>query len=138
MTYQPMRVTVAQRADSLPGTPVVLECASPGGPWVAVFEDDGETGYFYAVDLEFDPEKPIVDALGVYNVDELPRRLRLVEVGWSDDGSKAMLRVDQHPEAVFDFTARRGWCRSGFPARTHTGWSDHPHAWDDAALDLFR
>ena len=49
-----------------------------------------------------------------------------------------MLRLDQHPVAVYDFAARRGWCRSGFPVRTTTGWTAFEHRWDDAALDLFR
>jgi hypothetical protein len=138
MTYQPIRLRVVAAHDSRPGEPVVLEGASPAGRYTTVFEDDGETGYFYAVDLEWPAESPIVDALGVYNVDQVPGRVRLVEVGWSDDGTKAMLRLDQHPVAVYDFAARRGWCRSGFPPRTTSGWTSFGHAWEDEALDLFR
>lgn len=138
MTYRPMRVRVVASHDSRPGEPVVIEGPSPAERFTTVFEDDGLTGYFYAVDPDWPADTPIVDALGVYNVDEVPTRLRLVELGWSDDGLKAMLRLDQHPVAVYDFAARRGWCRSGFPPRTGTGWSDFGHRWEDEALDLFR
>ena len=34
------------------GTPLVVEGPSPEGDFAAVFEDDGETGYFYALDRE--------------------------------------------------------------------------------------
>ena len=35
----------------VPGKPTVVDSASPAGCWAAVFEDDGETGYLYALDL---------------------------------------------------------------------------------------
>ena len=40
---------------------------SPGGHYSAVFEDDGETGYFYAMDLNR-TDQMILDAVQIYNV----------------------------------------------------------------------
>jgi hypothetical protein len=55
---------VAQDAFS-PGTPTTIEAPSPSVPLAVVFEDDGDTGYFYALELE-DRDNPIVDALHIY------------------------------------------------------------------------
>jgi hypothetical protein len=43
---------------------------SPGGPFSAFFDDAGEAGYFYAVDLTAD--KLILDVLPVYDVRSAP------------------------------------------------------------------
>jgi hypothetical protein len=48
---------------------------------------------------------------------------------------KAVVVLNRRPQAVFDFAARRGYSRSNFPAPAQ-GWSGH--AWDDAAINLFR
>ena len=54
-------------AESVVGEPFVLSAPAPSSPYEAVFEDDGETGYFYGLDTR-NEEDPIVDALHVYNV----------------------------------------------------------------------
>ena len=48
------------------GTGCVLQGPSPNGAGAAVFEDDGDTGYFYALDT--DGQSAIVDALHVYDI----------------------------------------------------------------------
>ena len=100
--------------------------------------DYGETptGQLALVDLPLLERAEGVD--GCADVDAFKAARPDVKLGWSDDGLKAMLRLDQHPVAIYDFAARRGWCRSGFPPRTGTGWSDFGHRWEDEALDLFR
>jgi hypothetical protein len=121
------------------GEPTVVEGASPTPPFVVVFEDDGTTGYFYALDMTR-TENPIVDALLIYDVanvtdKHLPSKIRLV---WSQDDKKAALLINGNPHAIFDFEARRGYCRTGFPPPAATGWTKHGHAWDDKAQELFR
>jgi hypothetical protein len=49
------------------GTPTVIEAMAPDGDFGAVFEDDGETGYFYALDFACGAT-PIVDAIHIYAV----------------------------------------------------------------------
>jgi hypothetical protein len=44
-------------------------------PFATVFEDDGETGYFYAMDLR--REEQIVDAVHIYNVASMVDRQRV-------------------------------------------------------------
>lgn len=94
-----------------------------------MFEDDGASGYFYARDGE-----SILDALQIYAASEHSGTATL-QVAWADDGLKAVLVIDRHPKAVFDFAARHGYSRTNFPAPAE-GWSGH--AWDDAAISLFR
>ena len=121
------------------GRKVVIEGPSSTSPFVAVFEDDGETGYFYALDTSRE-ENPIVDALHIYDVEsvtdrDLPSTAQII---WSFDGLKAALLINDYPHAIFDFEARRGCCRDGFPPpASDAGWSPSGHDWDDAALEPF-
>jgi hypothetical protein len=47
--------------------PAIVEAVAPDSPFAAVFEDDGSTGYFYALDIRV-PDQQIQDALQVYSV----------------------------------------------------------------------
>ena len=109
------------------GTPLVIEGPSPEGDFAAVFEDDGETGYFYALDRERLVD-PILDAVCIYDVAEVEGRAQphLLHIIWSPDQTQAALLIDQHPQAVFDFSEKRGYCRTGFPDPIpEHGWSRH-------------
>lgn len=110
-------------------TTVISE--SHDGPHGAVFEDDGETGYFYALDLREDQK--IVDAVHIYNVAAVADRNlpSEVEILWSAEGTKAMLRINQYPHAIFDFNSRLGACRTAFPPPGTQG----PEAWSRPTLD---
>lgn len=127
---------VAEQAITI-GQPAVVEGPSPHAHFGIVFEDDGTTGYLYALDFSRD-DNPIVDAMHIYKVDQVVCRYEpsLVQLVWSRDGFKAALIVNQYPHAIFDFEARRGYCRTGFPASAFE-WTECDHAWDDKALDLF-
>jgi hypothetical protein len=119
------------------GKPVVLECPSPTAKYSVVFEDDGDTGYFYGLDLSLEGPTPIVDAVHIYDVKQVTDRKKpcAFEVIWSKDGLKAGLLINGYMHAVFDFEARKGWCRTGFPpGSTYTP----THHWDDAALAHFK
>jgi len=116
------------------GTPTVLEVDAPIAPYKVVFEDDGETGYFYAVDMSRPQESQILDAVSIYSVADVTRRSKAatVRVRWSRDGKRAALFLNSEPQAVFDFGAKRGYARSNFPS-TST-WSVAGHAWSDSAI----
>lgn len=121
------------------GTPVVFQGDSPDKRFSAVFEDDGDTGYFYALDSR-EGGNPIRDALHIYNSAGVNDRDRpsSVKVSWSEDCEAVLLLINDYLHAVFDFRVRRGWCRSGFPPYAVGGsWSEQGHEWDDAALELF-
>jgi hypothetical protein len=115
---------------------VTIESHSPSEPYATVFEDDGDTGYFYALDLR-DPQNPVRDAVHIYNVASVTDRKvpSTVQIVWSTDGIKAGLIINRYPHAVVDFQARRAVCRSGFPPPLGVGgWSGHD--WDDSAVGL--
>lgn len=119
------------------GAETLVDSVSPQGRYAVVFEDDGTTGYYYALDTDKEGN-PIVDALHIYDVAsvadrETPSDLQIV---WSADGLKSALVINDCPHAVFDFEARRGYCRSGYPP--DEGWTQYGHEWDDAALELFK
>ena len=120
------------------GQPAVYPCNSPANSFSVVFEDDGDTGYLYAYDRSR-PESPILDALHIYNVAAVTDRERpsTLQVAWSDDGLKAVAILNRSPHAVFDFEARRGYCRTNYPP-PDPAWTSHGHAWDDAAIHLFQ
>ena len=74
-----------------------------------------QTGYFYA--LETKPVQAIVDGLHIYDVanvidKEKPGKIQLA---WSDDGTIASLLINNFCHAIFDFDAKAGYCRNGFP-----------------------
>ncbi len=121
------------------GEPVVLEGASPTPPFATVFEDDGACGYFYALDTSR-PDNPIVDALHIYDVEAVVDRdlASLVQIVWTEDDRKAALVINDYPHAVFDFAARRGYCRSGFPPPPEGGWAQPSHEWDEQVVEAFK
>ena len=133
----PIHVTAEQ--EFAIGKATVVEGRAPEGPFVAVFEDDQETAYFYALDTSA-PGNSIRDALHIYNVANVTDREKLstVKIGWSKDSQKAVLLINGHPHAIFDFEAKRGYCRTGFPSPSESGaWSPQGHEWNEQAIQLF-
>lgn len=118
------------------GNPSLLESKSTEASFAVVFEDEGDTGYFYALNTEL--KQPIVDALHIYNVvnvddKHIPSK---VQIAWSRDGLKAALLINDYLHAVFDFESKRGFCRSGFPPPMEE-WSPLGHEWSDEVYKLF-
>jgi hypothetical protein len=121
-----------------PGEDLFAESFSPESPYGVVFEDDGQTAYFYAV--EKDKEGTglrVLDALHIRETgtqpeegedfgqagsgDELaespgaaqkPSRLQIV---WSKDWMKSALVIDGLCHALFDFIAHGGYNINEFP-----------------------
>lgn len=130
-----MPVMIDQQVEARPGEDIFLGSASPTGQGTVVFEDNGETAYFYACQ----PDGPILDALHIYNVGDVADASRpsLYKVGWSPDGRHALLLINGNPHAVFDFPRKQGWCLGGFPP-SKGAWSRAGHDWDEACLAPFR
>ena len=128
-----------QRQESFTvGQAATYKSDSPKTSFAVVFEDDGDTAYFYALDTAR-TDQPILDALHIYNVASVSDRARpsILQIAWSDDGCKAIAVINRYPHAAFDFEARRGYCRTNFPA-PDAAWTSHSHEWDDAVIQLFR
>lgn len=79
----------------LPGDKTWYAADAPVGAYSVVFEDDGDTGYFYAVDRR-GSDMQILDAVQIYAVRnvvdrELPSTL---EVRWIADGQPTALYLN--------------------------------------------
>jgi hypothetical protein len=134
-----MAIFVTAEAQFIVGNAQVINSLAPAGGLSAVFEDDGRTGYFYALDGSGDGN-PIKDALHIYNVEDvtdghIPSD---VKIGWSEDSQKCVLLINGYPHGVFDFNGKSGYCRSGFPPPINPDWSVSGHDWTDAVDDFFR
>jgi hypothetical protein len=117
------------------GVETVVQSDSPVGRYQTVFEDDGDTGYFYALDTE-KADNPIIDALHVYNVQSVTDRDRpsQLHIVWSVDGKKAALFINSYPHAVYNFMDGVGCCRTGFPPPADPSAS---HKWDESQMKHF-
>jgi len=125
-----------------PGPNVFVVNDSPRGPYSAFFDDDGEAGYFYAVDLACD--SLILDVLPVYDlrIARGQKRPSAISIVWSRDGQKCALLINGLPHAAFDFAAQRGYSRSRVasnPDQPHHGaWPPTDHTWSDSAVSWLR
>jgi hypothetical protein len=125
-----------------PGDGVFVACDAPGQPNSAFFEDDGETAYFYAVDLTRS-DNMILDAVQIYNVANVTDRDRLstLSIVWSEDGLRCALQINGHSHAPFDFSAEREYCRTNFPNfpdQTPGCWPGSDHSWSDDAVEWMK
>ena len=121
-----------------PGDKSFMAEDSPNGQFSAFFEDEGDTGYFYAADLS-KTDEAILDAVHIYNVANVVDKDRpsSLEIVWSSDGLKCALLINGFTHAAFDFVAKRGYCRTNFPnfpGQTKEGWTQSDHRWSDDAL----
>jgi len=132
-----MAIVVTAKQSIRVGVPDQVHGDAPDKAYSAVFEDDGDTGYFYALNHSRDGQS-IQNALHIYNVanisdKHLPSEIK---IGWSLDSEKVVLLVNGHPHAVFDFSSRHGFCRTGFPPpSSRSEWK--VHGWSDDCLELF-
>jgi len=120
-----------------PGDNAFFASDSPTHPHSASFEDDGDTGYFYALDLDRS-DNMILDALHIYNVASVSDRdgESSLSILWSADGIKCALLINGYPHATFDFAARQGRCRTNFPTVPNAApgcWDSSDHRWSDEA-----
>ena len=132
-----MAIVVTAKQTIHVGNPDSVQGNAPEGSYSAVFEDDGDTGYFYALDFGLGGQ-PIQNALHIYNAasvtdKHLPSEIK---IGWSVDSQKVVLLINGYPHAVFDFSAKYGYCRTGFPSPAHgSDWTGHK--WSEDSLELF-
>ena len=123
-----------------PGKETFHASDSPTSSFSGVFEDDEETGYFYAYDRAAPEDARILDACLIYTVANVVDRDRTseVEVIWTDDGLKAALLINDFAHAVIDFTARRAYCRTNFPPPTGSWRAEARDPWNEELLAVFK
>jgi hypothetical protein len=120
-----------------PGTEIWLASDSTSSSYSGVFEDDGESAYFYAYDRSNSGE-PILDALHIYDAQSVadPKRECEAEIIWSGDGLKAGLLINKILHAVIDFQSRRAYCRTNFPAPSGLWRAPQRETWQESLATL--
>ena len=125
-----------QEQTFVPGEDNFIESFSPENNYGVVFEDDGETAYFYAVEKDKDASGlRVLDALHIYEVAEFLAAREAIEgasaggppekqegkktskllVIWSRDWMKCALVIDGQCQAIFNFETQGGYNINEFP-----------------------
>jgi len=103
-----------QEKDIVRGEDAFIESISPENRYGVVFEDDGETAYFYALEMdEGGAGMKVLDALHIYE-DQAGEKSKVLIV-WSRDWMKCALVLDGYCQAIFDFEAHGGYSINEFP-----------------------
>ncbi|MEO6315958.1 MAG: DUF2251 domain-containing protein [Chitinophagaceae bacterium] len=113
-----MKGYLLKEQDFIAGEENFIESKASENNYAVVFEDDAETGYFYAIELTpATGGQQILDALHIYEVDAIApdKRPGAVRIIWSTDWLKCGLLINNYCHAVFDFAAQGGYCRNEFP-----------------------
>lgn len=100
------------------GEDTFVESTSEENNYAVVFEDDTDTGYFYAIEVEPGTGKQnILDAVHIYNIEEVPEEHRKgnLKIIWSKNWLRCALIINNYCHAVFDFENHGGYCRNEFP-----------------------
>lgn len=113
------------------GSNIHLE--SNQGPFKVMFRDSGGEAYFSCVDSDGGTCQLLIYSRAHT---PSPSGKLLTQIAWSPSGSQAMLLVNQQPQAVFDFVARRAYCRNTAPA-PKSQWAAVGHEWSEDALKFF-
>ena len=85
--------------------------------FVVVFEDDRETGYFYAAEKDATGSLSILDMLFIYDAQHISgsEKHAKLSVLWSTDWQRCGLILNNTCHAVFDFHNKAGYNITGFP-----------------------
>jgi len=105
-----------QEKEITPGEDAFIESFSAESRYGVVFEDDGETAYFYAVEKDEEGGgMKILDALHIYEGDAMGTGKSKLMIVWSKDWMKCALVLDGYCHAIFDFIAQGGYNINEFP-----------------------
>jgi len=121
------------------GEETFVESSSSENNYAVAFEDDTETGYFYAIELNKETgEQIVLDAVHIYEVESIEESKKpgLIHILWSKDWQKCGLLINQYCYAVFDFGAHGGYCRNEFPPPNEI-WTRGERTLTDAMVTAF-
>ena len=147
----------------VPGEDNFIESFSPENNYGVVFEDDGETGYFYAVEKDKDGSGlRVLDALHIYEVVEFLADKAAAAIGqaplsppekktdategvnpskllviWSRDWMKCALVIDGRCQAIYNFETQGGYNINEFPPPNDIWTKGDRKLTDEMIRDLF-
>lgn len=115
------------------GDVFTVTAPAPQGLNMVALESNGDTGFFYALDNA--RSQPFQDGLQIWTQGSADDKPYTAKIYWSDDGLKAVLTVNDYPNAIFDFERKVGTCRTGEPHRLGQTWSPDGHDWQEPMLE---
>jgi hypothetical protein len=121
------------------GEPVFIESQSSEYNYAVVFEDDSETGYFYALELDESGGQSILDAVHIYECASIaePERKGVIDIIWSTDWLKCALVINSYCHAIFDFDNQGGYNRNEFPPPNETWTKGERKLTDEMVTNYF-
>ena len=120
------------------GQETVIESCPDKSDNAVVFEDDGTTGYLYAIERPGESEMKILDAVHIYNVDNVIDKDKPseVQIYWNKHLTKSALMINGYCHAIMDFKNKKGLCRTGFPQPSQT-WPSGQRLLTESEIDNF-
>jgi hypothetical protein len=108
-----------QEQSFIMGQDKFVESYSPKNKFGVVFEDDGETAYFYAVEKDDQGQGlQVLDALHIYEAPlsgEISPQSSKLAMLWSRNWMQCVLIIDARCHALYDFEGRGGYNINEFP-----------------------
>jgi hypothetical protein len=123
------------------GENTYLESRSPENSFAVMFEDDTESGYFYAADINAATQEiRILDMLHIYDVESIApeERQATASMIWSTDWLRCALVINQYCHAIFDFENQGGYSRHEFPPPNGIWTLQDRKLTDDMVTTFFR
>lgn len=117
-----------------------VESSSSENNYAVAFEDDTETGYFYAIEIDKKTgEQQILDAVHIYEAAYIERAKRagVINIIWSTDWLRCALLINNYCQAVFDFAHQGGYCRNEFPPPNDIWTKGNRKLTDEMVLNFF-
>jgi hypothetical protein len=123
------------------GEGVFMESSASENNFAVVFEDDSDSGYFYALEIDKKTnDQKILDAVHIYDVENIAEEARTsyAKIIWSKDWLKCALIINAYCHAVFDFENQGGYNRNEFPPPNDI-WTKAPRKLTDEMIaDFFK
>ena len=123
------------------GEDTFIESNSSENNYAVVFEDDTETAYFYAIELNKETgAQQVLDAVHIYEADDIEpeKRPGIINIIWSTDWLKCALLINKYCYAVFDFANQGGYCRNEFPPPNDVWTKGDRKLTDEMVTSFFR
>lgn len=133
-----MKGYLLREQDFVPGEDTFIECLADMNSNGVVFEDNTETGFFYAIEKDSaSGEMRVLDALHIYNAEDITdKQKRALKIIWSKSWQQCALVIDTYCYALFDFEGHGGYNRNEFPPPNEF-WTRHGRKLTNEVISSF-
>ncbi len=123
------------------GEETFIDSSASENDYAVVFEDDTETAYFYALEVNKNSgEQKILDALHIYESATTPAKGKqaTVKIIWSTDWQRCALVLNNYCNAIFDFEHHGGYNRNEFPPPNEIWTKGERELTNEMVIELFK